>query len=174
MTTTEFAGYGTGPDAVLARFTSVRRTAPHHTLHVTAELHSLKGQEPHFSVTAEDRYNRHHVQACGCMHEEVLRYWPKLAPVVRVHLSDRHGVPMHAVANALYHAGIGKYSSRNPQHLASHLRIGYQHAVEVIVEMESYETFEEAQEAMEAFVEAQRPRWQAEADEAIEALGGLL
>lgn len=60
---------------------------------------------PHFSVTA-DIYKpgrSHDPVACGCLHEEVLRYFPEMAPLVALHLSNADdGEPMHAEANGFY------------------------------------------------------------------------
>ena len=36
------------------------------------------------------------------MHPEVITYWPELAPIVALHLSNDHGVPMYAEANGWY------------------------------------------------------------------------
>ena len=38
----------------------------------------------------------------GCIHDEILRYFPRLAPLVTAHLANPDGVPMHAEANAWY------------------------------------------------------------------------
>lgn len=39
----------------------------------------------------------------GCIHEEIAKYFPELAPFIKWHLFDSNG-PMHYVANAVYHA----------------------------------------------------------------------
>jgi hypothetical protein len=74
-------------------------------MRVEAGLHHLRGNPlPYFSVTAEIYYPGHQNNpfACGCMDEDVLRLWPKLAPVVALHLCDSTGLPMHAEANGWY------------------------------------------------------------------------
>lgn len=72
---------------------------------VTAGLLKLEGNaRPCFSVTA-DVYSPGHTDnpfACGCQHDVVLRLWPRLAPVVALHLCDDNGMPMHAEANGWY------------------------------------------------------------------------
>jgi hypothetical protein len=42
-------------------------------------------------------------EACGCLHEDIARVFPELAPLIQWHLFDANG-PMHYVANTLYHA----------------------------------------------------------------------
>ena len=73
-------------------------------IRVTAGLHLLGGNKaPYFSVTADIyRPGARDIEAGGCMHDEVLRFFPKLAPVVRLHLCDDNGSPMHDEANAWY------------------------------------------------------------------------
>ena len=44
------------------------------------------------------------VECCGCMHEEIVKFFPQLAPYIRWHLSSTDG-PMHYVANGKYWAG---------------------------------------------------------------------
>lgn len=55
-----------------------------------------------FSITATilDRHGRD--IAGGCMHAEVSRYFPELAPFIKWHLTSTDG-PMHYLANTLYH-----------------------------------------------------------------------
>jgi len=70
-------------------------------LAVTAGLHYIEGNSrPYFSVTGESKHGG------GAIHTEILIEWPLLRPVVDLHLSDDNGVPMHAVANGLYHLGL--------------------------------------------------------------------
>lgn len=38
----------------------------------------------------------------GCIHDEILKAFPKLAPLVRVHLAAPDGLPMYAKANGWY------------------------------------------------------------------------
>lgn len=44
------------------------------------------------------------IRACGCIHDEIARAIPELAPYIKWHLCSSDG-PMHYPANALYHAG---------------------------------------------------------------------
>lgn len=61
-----------------------------------------------FSITAEVRTNasrrRQDIQAGGCLHGEIAKHFPELAPLIKWHLCSSDG-PMHYVANTLYHAG---------------------------------------------------------------------
>lgn len=71
---------------------------------VNAGLHYIRGNaRPYFSVTGDIRIpGRRDIETGGCMHETLLKYWPELAPVVALHLSDDTGEPMHAEANGWY------------------------------------------------------------------------
>ena len=82
---------------------------------VTAELVKREGNAyPYFSITGEirktDKRYRDPVIMGGAIHEEILKYFPHLAPLVQVHLSAPDGVPMYAEANARYWAGLSKYT----------------------------------------------------------------
>lgn len=61
-----------------------------------------------FSITADvyttESRRRRDTAAGGCMHEEIIKRFPKLAPLVKWHLMSTDG-PMHYVANTCYHAG---------------------------------------------------------------------
>jgi hypothetical protein len=61
-----------------------------------------------FSITAEVRTNesrrRNDIQAGGCMHEEIARHFPELAPLIKWHLTSSDG-PMHYPSNVTYLAG---------------------------------------------------------------------
>lgn len=58
-----------------------------------------------FAITAEVRRpNQRDVEACGCLHEDIARVFPELAPLIKWHLVGADG-PMHYVDDTLYHAG---------------------------------------------------------------------
>ena len=42
--------------------------------------------------------------SCGCLHEDVSKHFPELAPLVKWHLCSTDG-PMHYIANTIYQAG---------------------------------------------------------------------
>lgn len=61
-----------------------------------------------FSITA-DVYTdasrlRRDCQACGCLHDDIARIFPTLAPLIKWHGVNTDG-PTHYIANTLYHAG---------------------------------------------------------------------
>ena len=68
-------------------------------LDVVAKLASLGSQEPYFSVTSQR----------GSNHDEILAVAPELTPVVRMHLCTKGGVPMHGLANLVYHLRNGDF-----------------------------------------------------------------
>ena len=83
-------------------------------LEVEAQLVKREGNSyPYFSITGEirktDKRYRDPIIACGAIHEEILRYFPHLAPLVTVHLSAPDGQPTHAESNARYWAGLSKW-----------------------------------------------------------------
>lgn len=90
------AGYGTdGTITASVRFDDQCGNG-HNTFSITCEV-----------VTRESR-RRHDLAAGGCMHDEVARMFPELAPFVRWHLCSTNG-PMHYVANTMYHLGRTRY-----------------------------------------------------------------
>mgnify|MGYP000122455735 CR=1 FL=1 len=58
-----------------------------------------------FAITAEVRVpNRRDIEAGGCLHDDIARVFPELAPLIRWHLTSTDG-PMHYEANTVYFAG---------------------------------------------------------------------
>lgn len=104
-------------DKVIAERELRGRKPNGHRVRVTAKLYSLGEQEPYFSITTDH----------GCDHESVLAAFPQLDWLVALHLSNEHGVPMHAEANALYHAEEGDKAV-----LARHLAISEKRAEQII------------------------------------------
>jgi len=118
---------------------------------ITAKTEKIGNQSPYFSVTG-DIYHKSTrtrtgdgTRACGCLHDEILKACPKLAPIVRLHLADAiTGAPTHAEANGFYWlagavGGLGEQytgatgsSARTPEEclqiLADHLRVSLQDA----------------------------------------------
>lgn len=59
-----------------------------------------------FSITADidEKRGNHWVESGGgCCHDEISKHFPKLAPLIKWHLTSSDG-PMHYVANTVYHA----------------------------------------------------------------------
>ena len=109
---------------------------------VNAELVKINGNDyPYFSLTGEisrnDKRFRDPVITCGAIHDEILSYFPSLAPLATVHLSAADGQPMHAEANARYWAGLSTYPDGSPMGeykpsmLAEHLQADRKTADEV-------------------------------------------
>lgn len=90
-------------------------------LKIEVEAQLIKRGEdkiPYFSITGtikktDKRYRDPYIMA-GAIHEEILKYFPHLAPLVEVHLSECDGLPLHAEANARYWAGLSKWSDGRP------------------------------------------------------------
>ncbi len=77
---------------------------------ITAEAYQIQGnQHPHFAVTG-DIYNKSvrtrngdGTQACGCLHDEAAKAWPKIKPIIALHLCNADdGAPSSPVANGYY------------------------------------------------------------------------
>ena len=109
---------------------------------VTAELVKREGNSyPYYSITGQiakaDKRFRDPIVTCGAIHDEILKHFPNLAPLVLVHLSAADGQPLHAEANARYWAGLSTYPDGSPmgeykpQMLADHLQADRKMADEV-------------------------------------------
>lgn len=57
-----------------------------------------------FAITGEICTLNGRIESCGCLHEDIAKHFPELAPFIKWHLSSTDG-PMHYVANTMYHAG---------------------------------------------------------------------
>jgi hypothetical protein len=67
---------------------------------------TVRTERNYFSVNGEistpHERSKGDAQVGGCIHEELLKAFPQLAPLVALRLSDLDGVPMHAEANGFY------------------------------------------------------------------------
>lgn len=82
---------------------------------ITAELRfddNCRNGHHSFAITGTAKAGRDH-EIGGCIHEEIARYFPELAPLIKWHLFDQTG-PMHYVANTLYFAGNRDCRGRAP------------------------------------------------------------
>lgn len=73
-------------------------------IRVTAEVH---GEPSYFAVTAAigtpGQLASGNWQAGGMLHEDAVKAWPAIAPLIALHLSNTEtGEPMHAEANGFY------------------------------------------------------------------------
>lgn len=190
-------------DQIIARYKSTRAFPSYGKgrplIHVDAKAYTLGGnQHPYFSITAtvDDQWTRRNndCRSCDCLHDEILRLWPVLAPIVALHLSDANtGEPMHAEANGWYWlcgasdptmhepgkqpARYDKRSDECLALLASHLRVSPDVATTirdaVRHALENPATHGEPRARFAEFVNAQRERWQAEAQAGIALLNEL-
>ncbi len=142
-------------DKILARYTSSRAFPTWEkgaVITVQAQAYHIQGNaHPHFAVTCDiitpASRRRNDIDAGGCMHEEILRFWPNLKPLVDLHLSNAdNGEPMYALENGFYWME-GALDLPQPSHygkrdktpeqclniLAEHLRISSETALELRV-----------------------------------------
>jgi hypothetical protein len=147
---------------------TLSRSTPNRSLiEATVGLHYIPGNSAaYWSATgnvyeahgtwsgAAQKRNGRDIDMGGAIHDEILRVFPRLAPIVALHMSDPDGFPMYAVENGRYHLEQG-----NLQHAAKLWRCSVEELPAV--------------EDVEAYVEAQRPRWQSEALAAWELLRTL-
>ena len=136
---------------------------------------------PYFSVTVTAPASLH--VSVGCAHDDVLKRHPDMADIVALHLSDTTGAPNHALENAWYWwsdadgkgTHLNQYRDTGRTNLdvfANHLRID--RAEVDALDLPTFRTMggDYALPAeFVAFVDAQRERWQREADEAIAKYG---
>ena len=100
-------GYGTdGVMQVKIRFDDQCRNG-HQTFTITADVY-----------TKESR-RIGDVQACGCLHDDIEKVFPELAPLIKWHLVSTDG-PLHYIANTVYHASdriVTRYSEGKKRNL---------------------------------------------------------
>lgn len=112
-------------------------------IEATAELRDDSGAlSPGFSVTgsiweqypnASGRARKrlgHEEDAGGCVHDEILRALPKLAPLVKVHLASPDGLPMHAKANG-WHFYSGDAAAYERRQIEAGRDYGYSRMLEM-------------------------------------------
>lgn len=188
----------TSADSVIACYAATRPIPSWgvgRVINLDAKAYSLHGQSPYFSVTARigtaQKLARGDGDAGGCLHDEILRLWPQLAPIVALHLSNAiTGEPMHAEANGWYwmagalggageqYHGASGSSAQSPDeclvNLAEHLRISSTETIKLRNECRAAHTRAgNARIIFSQFVAEQRPRWQAEAQAGIALLHEL-
>lgn len=118
----------------------------------------------------------------GADHETILKVAPHLAPLVAVHLADRDGTPMHALANAWYFY-TGKSSAYEREQVAAGKDYGYSRLLESSDHDRAARALNIAPEDLPegldkvefvAFVNSLTDRWRAQAQAARAALDAMV
>lgn len=95
-------------------------------------LAARTNQRPYFSITSVLYENDHEIGG-GCQHELIALRLPNLAPIIRWHLCDDLGVPMHYTANAAYWAelaiGVSQWSKESASERKHALDVFKSHVV---------------------------------------------
>lgn len=64
----------------------------------------ITDERGYISITADlIPYRCKTVHACGCLHDEIIRAFPKLRPYIWLHLYNLDGTKSYQVENSLYH-----------------------------------------------------------------------
>jgi hypothetical protein len=161
-------------------------------IEVEAGLHYLQGNSlPYFSVTSAiwERPGARDCVSWGCQHEKVLRYWPELAPVITLHLSDSQGQPMHNIANdwywlagyyggadERYHGGNGtprRTQQECLQIFADHVRVSLDEAKTLVDSWACSDDWSSSKRWFTRWMIEQKQRYQEEADAACKLLDEL-
>ena len=148
-------------------------------------LHHLSGNKsPYFSITADGREDGRESFG-GCCHDIIAERFPELADMIALHLSDMDGAPMHAGANAWYwlagvvdlgeeyHGGSGSFPKSASECLrifCDYVRTDKATALQLAGKANQRTRRwgkKAARDEFNDWIEAQRPRWKAEANAAI-------
>lgn len=93
-----------GPDFVL--IAKVRHDDEcgngHNTFAITGELYGRERTPGEASIRHANG-KQYWLGSCGCLHEDIAKHFPQLAPLIKWHGCTTDG-PLHYVANTLYHA----------------------------------------------------------------------
>lgn len=123
---------------------------------VEYRLSKFEGQAPYFSVTCE-AFERFKCVACGCMHELISELTDEFDDMIALHLSTIDGVPMHALENGFYY--LQKPDEFSDDVVMRHFRISRDELAKLR---------DMTKEGLATWIDAQRPRWVAEARAAIQ------
>ncbi len=82
----------------------------HNSFAITGELYEVGGSRHEPSIVHKDGRTLR-MTSCGCLHEDIARHIPELAPFIKWHLSSTDE-PMHYLANTLYHASDRDHNGR--------------------------------------------------------------
>lgn len=120
--------------------------------------------------------------AAGCIHEEITRAFPRLVPLVALHLAGPDGVPMYAVENG-WHFYSGAASRYEREQIARGHDYGYSRALETPDHDRAARALRIApanlpqgmgRAAFEAFADTLRERWCEEARAGIGVLESMI
>lgn len=75
----------------------------HNTFAITGELYDRSDRIPHEASVKNSSGKTLWLGSSGCLHEEITKRFPELAPFIKWHSVSTDG-PMHYVANSTYHA----------------------------------------------------------------------
>jgi hypothetical protein len=75
----------------------------HNTFSITGEVYGPHGDKREGSIVASSG-KRLYLESCGCVHEDIARAIPELAPLLKWHLCSSDG-PLHYLENVVYLAG---------------------------------------------------------------------
>ena len=75
----------------------------HNTFTITGGLYDRSDRIPHEASVKNSSGKTLWLGSCGCLHDEISKRFPELAPFIKWHLVSTDG-PMHYIANAMYHA----------------------------------------------------------------------
>lgn len=102
----------------------------HNSFAITGELFDRTDRIPGEATARHDSGKTLWLGSCGCIHEEIAKHFPDLAPLIKWHLCSSDG-PMHYVANVVYHASNRDYNgllkgeaSTSPKHQKHVVRFG--------------------------------------------------
>ena len=156
----------------------------HRQINKTTKLKiTISTERNYFSITADEIVN-FRIEACGCLHDQILQYCPQLAQFVDLHLATLDGKPMHAIENGFYWlakaAGIPKKyePEQTPEEcfsiLQKHLRIDDCTARTLLTDcIFAYNKNNDTQDAKTVFaqeVDKLLPQWEKEAQAALKVL----
>ncbi|MBR1373554.1 hypothetical protein IJ556_03775 [bacterium] len=123
------------------------------SLSVKAGLLQLGEQAPYFTITGHYRNRFKGCDCGGCIHEIILEYMPELEDLVRFHVRHMDGTPLHTVENGWYFV-----ENKMINALANHLLVSDEEAQKII------DDCQDDKNAFIAIVEANKDRWQDEAN----------
>lgn len=74
----------------------------HNSFSITGDLYEKHVQRGEPAIKHKDGATLW-LNSCGCLHDEIAKHLPELAPYIKWHLTSSDG-PMHYIGNTMYHA----------------------------------------------------------------------